>query len=133
MSPSTRLSPHELAPSRPRISRIAGQARHAKRAPLDPFGDFFHGLSFRRAAAHRVDEVKDIRDKARAMHASQAKDGQMIEQATDIRLRAVRRAGQLLIDMRKSGEREVGGRPTKRPAISAAGFFRRDLPDIMHE
>lgn len=50
------------------------------------------------AEAHAVDEVKDIRDKARAieMYARQAQNTEAERQAIQIRLRAERKCGELL-------------------------------------
>lgn len=87
----------------------------------------YHDAKRALAEVHKVDEVKNIRDKAIAMqeYARQAKDGDLIAWATDIRLRAERRAGQLLKEMAETGERQTAGRPEKRShevTISLAGI-----------
>ncbi len=63
------------------------------------------------AAAHSVDEVKSIRDKAEAMrlYARQAKDLEFANMAAEINLRAERKAGELLRELAETGEREQRG------------------------
>ncbi len=69
------------------------------------------------AAAHRVDEVKKIHDKAVALlaYARQAGDLTLQNQAAEIRILSERRAGQLLVDMNNTGQRRTkqNGRPKK--------------------
>jgi hypothetical protein len=67
--------------------------------------------------ALRIDEVKCIHDKAAALlaYAKQAGDFELQNHAAEIRLLAERRAGQLLVDMNATGQRQAKerGRPTK--------------------
>lgn len=82
---------------------------------------------------HRIDEVKRIRDKARAMqvYAQQAKDRTLIEQATDVRMRAEIRAGELLRAMEKNkgavpGKTGAKGKPVldARPKLADLGVTK---------
>jgi hypothetical protein len=62
-------------------------------------------------ACHRVDEVKEIRDKARAIevYAAQALNRNAERKAAEVRIRAERKTGELLKETKQSGERRGDG------------------------
>jgi hypothetical protein len=81
------------------------------------------------AAAYQVDEVKDIRDRALAiqMYARQADNTEAERQACEIRLRAERKAGQLLKEIEKAkGARQPG---TNRGATPLNGVRASTMAD----
>lgn len=84
------------------------------------------------AECQRVDEVKDIRDKAEAMaaYARQAKDTELVQWATEIKVRAERKAGELLRDAAARGERFPPGGPRARQVESQADTRPATLEEI---
>ncbi len=77
--------------------------------------------------ATRIDEVKSIRDKAAAIQAYLKQSGESLEiqnMAAEIKIRAERRAGEILSEM----DLHQGGRPSENPSHDEIGFPRlRDL------
>lgn len=77
---------------------------------------------------HRLDEVKDIRDKARAleMYARQAKNLEAERKACEIRLRAERRSGELLRELARA-ESSKGGNTGG--ATGSNQYVKRAVPN----
>jgi len=71
------------------------------------------------AEARRIDEVKDIHDKAVALaeYAKRARDGKLIADATAIRKNAERRLGELMEEQRKAGKLKRMRKPTIKNSV----------------
>jgi hypothetical protein len=67
-------------------------------------------------ACHSIDEVKDIRDKARAIevYAAQALNRDAERKAAEVRIRAERKTGELLKETKASGDRATATDNLKR-------------------
>ncbi len=72
--------------------------------------------------AKSVDEVKDIRDKAEAMraYAHQAKNRQLEVDAAEIRMRAERRLGELIVAQKETVGLNTGTAGKGRPSLGGA-------------
>lgn len=72
------------------------------------------------AECHRVDEVKDIRDKAEALraYAKQANNREVEVQFAECKVRAEIKCGELLRDMAQHGNRASAGRPANGDNVS---------------
>lgn len=82
------------------------------------------------AAVHSYDEVKDIMDQAEraAVYARQANDSDLIKYATEIRVRAQRRAGEMLAQTEKAtGAKGIG------PIAVPFGYRNQPVPATLEE
>ena len=65
--------------------------------------------------ATKIDEVKEVRDKAEALRAYAKQSNESLEmqnQCAEIKIRAERRAGELLKDQKKATGADYGGKPS---------------------
>ena len=84
------------------------------------------------AEAHAIDEVKDIRDKSEAMaaYARQAKDTELLKWVTEIKVRAERRAGQMLAEMPKATGAQLNGGNAGGPIVVPPANDTKTLADL---
>ena len=77
----------------------------------------------------RVDEAKDIRDKALALekYMAQAENLEAERQACNVRLRAERRCGEILKAMKANGERASRGNPSGKTNVERNDITLADL------
>jgi hypothetical protein len=77
----------------------------------------YEAAKFALSECVRVDEVKDIRDKSAAIAAAAriAKDKQLEIDASEIRIRAERRLGEMLIEQKNGEGLNKGGNPKLQP------------------
>jgi hypothetical protein len=84
------------------------------------------------AEAHRVDEAKDIRDKHIAIqeYAKQSKNYELEKQATEIRLRAERKGGELLIEMKpiRNTGHGIDTSPPKKQKLNSDTAEKAEFP-----
>lgn len=92
-------------------------------------------------AAYRVDEVKDIRDKAIAweVYSRQARNTEAERRACMVRLRAERKAGELLKQIDRAGRGRPSDKTSAGPTLSELGVSRdqssnwQQLADVPQE
>lgn len=84
------------------------------------------------AEAYRVDEVKTIRDKAAAMaaYARQSRDTDLIQWATEIKVRAERRCGELLRETAKTGDRATANGNVNPATVKVSHAATPTLSDL---
>jgi N6-adenosine-specific RNA methylase IME4 len=84
------------------------------------------------AAAVSVDEVKNIRDRALAMQilAKQARDSELIDKATELRLRAERRLGEMIIAQKETIGLAQGAAGIGKPASAVPEKYRTQPPTL---
>lgn len=82
------------------------------------------------AECHRIDEVKDLRDKAMALelYAKQARNTDAERKACEIRLRAERRTGELLKELARATPQEVAKAGGHAKAATSDGETQQPSP-----